>query len=317
MGEGPQATFPALQRAELRTLQVNLGYTCNQACSHCHVDAGPWRLEQMDAVNIALIPQVLRAQQLQTLDLTGGAPELHPQFRSLVREARALGVAVMDRCNLTILLEEGQQDLAAFLASQGVTILASLPCYQAENVDRQRGNGVFSKSLEGLRRLNQQGYGVEGSGLELHLVFNPLGPSLPPEQQGLQRSYKTELAKHGVVFNELKVMNNMPIQRFADHLKRAGSLETYKALLRANHVADNLERVMCRTLISVDWQGNLYDCDFNQMLGLASPLGGHLRDLLEAACATAPIQVADHCFGCTAGHGSSCGGALRVSQEKS
>jgi len=317
MGVEPQAIFPALQRAELRTLQVNLGYTCNQACSHCHVDAGPWRLEQMDSVTVALIPQVLRAQQLQTLDLTGGAPELHPQFRSLVREARALGVSVMDRCNLTILLEEGQQDLAAFLASHGVTILASLPCYEAENVDRQRGNGVFSKSLEGLRQLNQEGYGREGSGLELHLVFNPLGPTLPPEQQSLQRSYKTELAKHGVVFNELKVMNNMPIQRFADHLKRAGSLETHKALLRANHVADNLERVMCRTLISVDWQGKLYDCDFNQMLGLASPLGGHLRDLLEAACSTAPIEVADHCFGCTAGNGSSCGGALRVSQERS
>ena len=316
MTADPPAHFPGLQRATLSTLQVNLGYTCNQACSHCHVDAGPWRLEQMDASTIALIPQVLRAQRLQTLDLTGGAPELHPQFRTLVQEARNMGVEVLDRCNLTILLEEGQQDLAAFLASQGVTILASLPCYESENVDRQRGTGVFARSLEGLRRLNQQGYGQEGSGLELHLVFNPLGPTLPPEQDSLQTAYRGALAKHGVVFNALKVMSNMPIQRFADHLAREGSLEAYKDLLRANHVAENLERVMCRTLISVDWQGQLYDCDFNQMLGLGSPLAGHLRDLLDADCATAPIQVADHCFGCTAGHGSSCGGALRGQEGK-
>jgi radical SAM/Cys-rich protein len=267
----------------------------------------------MDGEIIALIPQVLRAQQLHTLDLTGGAPELHPQFRSLVQKARGMGVAVIDRCNLTILLEEGQQDLAAFLASQRVIVLASLPCYEAENVDRQRGNGVFAKSLEGLRRLNQEGYGREGSGLELHLVFNPLGPTMPPAQQGLQKAYKAELAKQGVVFNELKVMSNMPIQRFADQLARDGSLEAYKELLRNHHVAENLENVMCRTMISVDWQGRLYDCDFNQMLGLASPLGGHLRDLIGAVDTTAPIRVADHCFGCTAGNGSSCGGALRVS----
>ncbi|MEB3257447.1 MAG: arsenosugar biosynthesis radical SAM (seleno)protein ArsS [Cyanobacteriota bacterium] len=312
MGLGPPATFPALQRAVLQTLQVNLGYTCNQACSHCHVDAGPWRREQMDGETIALIPEVLRAQQLHTLDLTGGAPELHPQFRSLVQKARSMGIEVIDRCNLTILLEEGQQDLAPFLATQGVIILASLPCYEAENVDRQRGNGVFAKSLEGLRRLNQEGYGREGSGLELHLVFNPLGPTMPPAQQGLQKAYKAELAKQGVVFNELKVMSNMPIQRFADQLARDGSLEAYKELLRNHHVAENLEHVMCRTMISVDWQGRLYDCDFNQMLGLASPLGGHLRDLIGADVTTAPIRVADHCFGCTAGNGSSCGGALRV-----
>jgi radical SAM/Cys-rich protein len=315
MAVEPPATFPALQRADLLTLQVNLGYTCNQACSHCHVDAGPWRREQMDAETIALIPQVLQARQLQTLDLTGGAPELHPLFRTLVRKTRGMGIRVMDRCNLTILVEPGQEDLAPFLASQGVTILASLPCYEAANVDRQRGKGVFDRSLEGLRRLNQEGYGVEGSGLELHLVFNPLGPTLPPKQETLQTAYKNELAQHGVVFNELKVMSNMPIQRFADHLEREGSLGAYKELLRANHAPENLGHVMCRTLISVDWQGHLYDCDFNQMLGLASPLGGHLRDLLEPVSAAAPIQVADHCFGCTAGHGSSCGGALRVPQE--
>jgi radical SAM/Cys-rich protein len=314
MAAEPPAPFPDLQRAKLRTLQVNLGYTCNQACSHCHVDAGPWRKEQMEASTLALIPQVLRAQRLQTLDLTGGAPELHPQFRSLVQKARSMGVEVLDRCNLTILLEEGQEDLAVFLASQEVTILASLPCYVAANVDRQRGAGVFARSLEGLRRLNQQGYGQTGSGLELHLVFNPLGPTLPPEQQGLQTAYKEALAQHGVVFNGLKVMSNMPIQRFAEHLAREGSLEAYKDLLRTNHVAKNLDHVMCRSLISVDWQGRLYDCDFNQMLGLKSPLGGHLRDLLETDCTMAPIQVAEHCFGCTAGYGSSCGGALQIGE---
>ena len=307
----PPAPFPDLQRATLRTLQVNLGYTCNQACSHCHVDAGPWRREQMEAGTLALIPQVLRAHRLQTLDLTGGAPELHPQFRSLVQEARGMGVEVLDRCNLTILLEDGQEDLAAFLASQGVIILASLPCYEAGNVDRQRGTGVFARSLEGLRRLNQLGYGQPGSGLELHLVFNPLGPTLPPDQQGLQTAYKTALGQQGLMFNTLKVMSNMPIKRFAEHLAREGTLEAYKDLLRSNHKATNLEHVMCRSLISVDWQGRLYDCDFNQMLGLASPLAGHLRDLLEADNTMARIHVADHCFGCTAGFGSSCGGALQ------
>lgn len=316
MGLESLAEFPPLLREDLRTLQVNLGYTCNQACSHCHVDAGPWRLEQMDPETIALIPPVLSAQGIHTLDLTGGAPELHPAFRALVEEARGLGVAVIDRCNLTILVEEGQHNLASFLASQRVTILASLPCYEAENVDRQRGKGVFEKSLEGLRRLNQEGYGQEGSDLELHLVFNPLGPTLAPHQPTLEKAFKSELAKHGVVFNDLKVMSNMPIQRFADQLEREGALKTYEELLRKHHVPENLERVMCRTLISVDWKGRLYDCDFNQMLGIPSALGMHLRDLLSPPPANAPIQVAGHCFACTAGQGSSCGGALRVETEQ-
>lgn len=314
MAEGIQPRFPALHRGELTTLQVNLGYTCNQACSHCHVDAGPWRREQMHADTVALIPQVLRARQLQTLDLTGGAPELHPQFRTLVAQARALGVEVIDRCNLTILLEEGKEDLPAFLASHGVTVMASLPCYEAANVDRQRGQGVFTRSLEGLRRLNREGYGREGSGLYVHLVFNPLGPTLPPDQTSLQTAYKMALALHGVVFNDLKVMGNMPIRRFADQLVREGAFESYMELLRANHARENLERVMCRSLISVDWEGRLFDCDFNQMLKVPSPLGSHLRDLLQAPPPNAPIQVAEHCFGCTAGRGSSCGGALRIEE---
>ena len=303
--------FPALHRDVLRTLQVNLGYYCNQACSHCHVAAGPWREERMDAATVSLIPAVLAARQLRTLDLTGGAPELHPHFRSLVKEARDLGVEVIDRCNLTVLLEPGQADLAEFLATHRVTVVASLPCYEADSVDRQRGSGVFARSLEGLKQLNRLGYGQEASGLQLHLVYNPQGPTLPPAQRSLEATYKEALARrHGVVFNELKVLTNMPIQRFADQLKRQGTWETYQELLRANHAAENLEWVMCRTLISVDWQGKLYDCDFNQMLGVAAPLGRHLKDLLGDLPARAPIQVGDHCYGCTAGHGSSCGGAL-------
>ena len=309
-------SFPALDRGDLQTLQVNLGYICNQSCSHCHVDAGPWRTERMDRANVALIPRVLRARRLRTLDLTGGAPELHPHFRSLVEQARGIGVEVIDRCNLTVLLEPGQDDLPAFLAHHRVTVVASLPCYQADNVDRQRGKGVFARSLEALQRLNQLGYGQQDSGLQLHLVYNPLGPTLPPSQKPLELAFKTALAQeHGVVFNQLKVMSNMPIQRFADQLEREGTLEDYKGLLRVNHAEANLERVMCRSLISVDWQGQLYDCDFNQMLGLPSPLGRHLRDLLEPLPEKAPIQVGEHCYGCTAGSGSSCGGALWTEEE--
>lgn len=307
----PDTRFPPLHRDVLRTLQVNLGYHCNQACRHCHVDAGPWREERMEDSTIALIPAVLAAHGLHTLDLTGGAPELHPRFRDLVREARTRNVEVIDRCNLTVLQEPGQDDLARFLADHGVTVVASLPCTVAETVDRQRGAGVFRRSLEGLRQLNQLGYGREGSGLALHLVYNPSGPTLPPAQRTLEAMYKQNLAtEHGVVFNSLKVLTNMPIRRFAEQLRRDGTLEDYQALLRSRHEPANLAHVMCRTLISVDWRGRLFDCDFNQMLGEAAPLGVHLRDLLEGSLTGAPIRVGDHCFGCTAGHGSSCGGAL-------
>ena len=307
----PAALFPPLHRGALTTLQVNLGYRCNQACSHCHVNAGPTRTEMMDAANLALIPQVLAARGIATLDLTGGAPELHPGFRELVRQARALGVAVLDRCNLTILSEPGQEDLAAFLAQQGVTVVASLPCYLEDNVDRQRGQGVFERSIAGLRQLNALGYGREGSGLELNLVFNPQGPSLPPPQAPLEADYRRELAdRYGVVFNHLYALSNMPIQRFAAVLRQSGALEGYQQLLVDNHRDANLAAVMCRSLISVDWQGQLFDCDFNQQLGFSLPAPRHLPDLLDWDPAGEPIAVASHCFGCTAGSGSSCGGAL-------
>jgi radical SAM/Cys-rich protein len=306
--------FPPLHRGRLDILQVNLGYRCNQSCSHCHVNAGPSRTEMMDAATIALVPAVLRQRGITSLDLTGGAPELHPGFRALVRQARGMGVTVMDRCNLTILSEPGQEDLARFLASQGVKVVASLPCYSAGNVDRQRGDGVFDRSIAGLRQLNALGYGVENSGLELDLVFNPQGPSLPPPQATLEADYRRELAQHfGIRFNRLFTITNMPIQRFAAVLRQQGQLESYMALLHSRHNPANLAQVMCRSTLSVDWQGLLYDCDFNQMLGLAA--GGrssrpHLRELLERDPSGEPIAVAAHCFGCTAGAGSSCGGAL-------
>jgi radical SAM/Cys-rich protein len=308
--------FPPLRRGPLTTLQVNLGYRCNQACSHCHVNAGPTRTEQMDAATVALIPPVLAARGLHCLDLTGGAPELHPQFRELVLAARRLGVEVIDRCNLTILSEPGQEDLGRFLADQGVTVVASLPCYSADNVDRQRGSGVFARSIAALRQLNALGYGKPGGGLLLHLVYNPQGPTLPPPQAQLEAEYRRVLAaEFGVVFTSLYALANMPIQRFAHWLEAQGQLAPYQALLQAQHRPENLAQVMCRSLISVDWQGWLFDCDFNQQLGLAALGGGarprpHLRSLLEWDPVGDPVVVADHCFGCTAGGGSSCGGAL-------
>jgi radical SAM/Cys-rich protein len=270
----------------------------------------------MAAETLALIPAVLEARGIDTLDLTGGAPELHPQFRELVRAARRLGVRVIDRCNLTILQEPGQQDLAAFLAEQGVAVVASLPCYLKDNVERQRGSGVFARSIEGLRQLNALGYGRPGSGLELDLVYNPQGPVLPPPQAALEVDYRRVLAaEHDVVFGRLLTLANMPINRFAAALQRQGQLESYLELLRANHNPANLRAVMCRSLVSVDWQGLLYDCDFNQQLGLHSPGRPHLRDLLLRDPAGDPIHVAGHCFGCTAGSGSSCGGALDFSRD--
>jgi len=303
--------FPALRRGPLTTLQVNLGYRCNQACRHCHVGAGPQRTEMMEPATLALIPRVLEARQIGQLDLTGGAPELHPGFRSLVQGARELGVRVIDRCNLTILLEPDQQDLAAFLARESVVVMASLPCYLEANVDRQRGTGAFAASIAGLRQLNRLGYGQSGSPLELNLVYNPQGPSLPPPQQALEEDFRRHLGeRYGVVFNRLLTLANMPIERFAASLKLSGELESYRALLRENHNPAHLDQVMCRQLISVDWRGRLFDCDFNQMLGQPSPGLSDLSDLLECDPAGGAIAVADHCFGCTAGDGSSCGGAL-------
>jgi radical SAM/Cys-rich protein len=310
-----QTDFPALQRQPLDTLQVNLGYKCNQSCLHCHVNAGPNRTEMMDGATVDLVLQVLVARRLNTLDLTGGAPELNVHFRRLVQGARALGVRVIDRNNLTILSEPRQEDLADFLAAQGVEVTASLPCYSPANVDRQRGDGVFERSIAGLRVLNALGYGQDGSGLVLNLVYNPQGPVLPPPQGPLEADYKRELFQHfGIRFNQLYALTNMPVQRFGSTLLSKGTFDTYMALLKSAYRAENLATVMCRSLISVDWQGHLYDCDFNQMLGLPAALAGkprpHLRDLLTQAVEGQPVHVADHCYGCTAGQGSSCRGAL-------
>lgn len=309
--------FPPLRRRATQTLQVNLGYRCNQACVHCHVNAGPTRTEMMDDETVRLIVPVLRSLGARTLDLTGGAPELHPGFRSLVSEAVALGVQVVDRCNLTILTEPGFEDLAGFLARERVTVVASLPCYTAANVDRQRGKGVFGRSIEALHRLNALGYGKEGSGLGLSLVFNPQGPSLPPDQRKLEAQYRHELAEHfDIVFTDLLTITNMPIQRFGDTLRREGRYESYMGLLRAKFEPANIESVMCRDLVSVDYRGLLYDCDFNQQLHLPIEPDeldrpqSHLRDLLEGDIFGRTIRVDSHCFGCTAGQGSSCSGAL-------
>jgi len=309
--------FPPIRRRALDTLQVNLGYKCNQSCLHCHVAASPQRTEMMDGDTVALVLEVLRARKVWTLDLTGGAPELNEHFRELVRQARALGVRVIDRCNLTILSEPGQEDLAAFLSEQGVEVTASLPCYAPANVDRQRGDGVFARSIAGLRQLNALGYGDPSRGLVLNLVYNPQGASLPPPQGPLEADYKRELLLHfGIRFDHLFVLSNMPIQRFGSTLVSKGTFGSYMKLLRDSHRADNLETVMCRSLLSVDWQGFLYDCDFNQMLGLRLSLAGqtrpHLRDLLARDPAGNGIRIADHCYGCTAGQGSSCGGALEA-----
>jgi radical SAM/Cys-rich protein len=312
--------FPPLRRRAVETLQVNLGYTCNQTCVHCHVNAGPNRTEQMSRETIDAVLDVLVAKDIRMLDLTGGAPELNPHFRELVRAARARGVHVIDRCNLTILSEPGQEGLAAFLAANQVEIVASLPCYSRDNVDRQRGDGVFARSVEALQTLNALGYG-RSDGLPLSLVYNPQGPSLPPPQAALESDYRQRLqADFGIEFTRLYVLANMPIARFGSTLISKGQFSDYMAKLRGAHQAANLDNVMCRTLVSVDWQGFLYDCDFNQMLGMPLREGDaqgrlthgrlHLQDWLEMDLADNPIVVADHCYGCTAGQGSSCGGAL-------
>jgi radical SAM/Cys-rich protein len=308
-----QTTFPALQKKTLETLQVNLGYRCNQTCVHCHVNAGPDRTEMMDAETIRLIPRVLLSRNIKTLDLTGGAPELHPEFRRIVSAARQIGVKVIDRCNLTILFEPGQAGLGEFLAEHEVEVIASLPCYSMENVDRQRGKGVFDKSILALQQLNELGYGSPYGKLVLNLVYNPQGPVLPPDQAQLEQDYRVQLKNNfDVVFNNLFVLTNMPIKRFGSMLISKGQFHEYMDLLKDSYTPGNLDQVMCRTMVSVDWRGLLYDCDFNQQLFL--PVTGrsprHLRDLLSQDIAGRTIHVADHCFGCTAGQGSSCGGAL-------
>ncbi len=291
-----------------------MGYKCNQACSHCHVNAGPNRTEMMDDHIISIIPKVIKIYGIKVLDMTGGAPELHPKFKQLVIEANKLDIKIIDRCNLTILTEPGQESLASFLAKNRVEVTASLPCYLEENVDKQRGRGVFERSIKGLKLLNSLGYGKEGSGLILNLVFNPIGPCLPPDQKRLEEDYRKELHnRYGISFSKLLALANMPINRFADYLKVIDKLNDYENLLKDNYNPNNLCAVMCKKSISIDWNGKIYDCDFNQQLKLnqiAGPI--NIQELIEKKFTFEgnPISVDNHCFGCTAGSGSSCGGAL-------
>lgn len=310
-----RSDFPAIIRNTLEIVQVNLGYRCNLSCAHCHVNAGPKRTESMEKKTVDLILDFIEKENVRILDLTGGAPEMNPHFKYLVAEARKLDVTVIDRCNLVILEESGYEGLAEFLAENKVEIIASLPCYLEDNVDRQRGKGTFNASLAALEKLNRLGYGLAGSGLLLNLVFNPQGASLPPDQGTLEQAYKKYLLEHyGIVFNRLFAMANLPIQRFGSMLISKGLFNDYMHLLKDSHRPENLDGVMCRNTLSIDWRGYVYDCDFNQMLQL--PLGAasgeqiHLSRLDSRSLQGSPISVALHCYGCTAGQGSSCGGAL-------
>ena len=304
-------TFPAIRRERLETLQMNLGYLCNLSCIHCHVNAGPNRKELMNRETMELALRVAAGHGVSALDLTGGSPEMNPHFRWLVAEATAMGMHVMDRLNPTIIEEPGYEWVADFLAEHRVEAVASLPCYTEDNTDEQRGNGVFQSSITALRKLNGLGYGQPDTGLVLNLVYNPNGAFLPPPQEKLEDDYRKFLGEQfGIQFNQLFTITNMPIKRFGSWLLSKGKFDAYMQTLEDAHRDDNLDGVMCRSLLSVDWQGYIYDCDFNQMLGL--PEGGqrrHLRDLVDQDFPR-DIAVARHCYGCTAGQGSSCGGAL-------
>ena len=308
--------FPSVTRNSLEVLQVNLGYLCNQSCLHCHVAAGPARKELMQQENIDHILEMLAQPSVHTLDLTGGAPEMNPLFRELVIAARKLGVTVIDRCNLTILMEPGYEGTADFLAENEVQIVASLPCYMEDNVDGQRGKGVYQKSMQALQQLNRLGYGKADSKLTLTLVYNPTGPYLPPPQESLEQDYKQFLAEQfGIEFNQLFTITNMPIARFGSTLISRGEFEDYMNLLKDSFSAANMQGLMCTNQLSIDWQGYVYDCDFNQMLNMnirhpAKKQKMHISDILKTSLHNIPISIADHCYGCTAGQGSSCGGAL-------
>jgi radical SAM/Cys-rich protein len=305
--------FGALRRERVQTLQINVGKVCNQACHHCHVDAGPKRTESMERRTAERVIALLEnTPEVDTVDITGGAPELNPNFRTLVEASRRLGKQVIDRCNLTILLEPGQEALLDFLRTQQVTIVASLPCYTAENVDKQRGRGVFERSIRSLRLLNEAGFGKPGSGMQLDLVFNPGGASLPPPQEVLEQEYKRRLREDfGIEFGRLLTITNMPISRFSDQLVRLGKQEQYHQLLVDNFNPATIGQLMCRSLVSVSWDGRLYDCDFNQMLGIPGMRRLSIWDTDSYTRVTGDeIRVGDHCFGCTAGAGSSCGGQL-------
>jgi radical SAM/Cys-rich protein len=310
----------AVRRGGVEILQVNLGKRCNQACTHCHVEAGPLRAEMMDRRTAERILELLaRAPGIGTLDITGGAPELNPHFRYLAEGARDLGKEVIDRCNLTVLHEPGQEDLAEFLQRRRIRIVASLPCYLPGNVDRQRGKGVYMLSISALKLLNTLGYGKAGSGLILDLVYNPASADLPPDQSELEQEYKIRLREDwGIEFNRLLTLANMPIRRFAEFLHREGKLEDYMRLLASRFNPHAVAQVMCAEMVSVGWDGRLYDCDFNQMLEI--PVIGARRtvwDIESFADVGTAVALDDHCYGCTAGTGSSCGGALADRSAKS
>ena len=308
-----QAGLSPLRSTGIEVLQINVGKLCNQRCAHCHVDAGPDRKETMTRETAELCIRALAQSDIPTLDITGGAPELNPNFRWMVEQARALGRHVMDRCNLTVLLLPSQADLAGFLADHNVEIIASLPYYLAAQTDAQRGEGIFDKSITALRKLNDLGYGVEGSGRLLHLVYNPVGAFLPPQQESAEKQFKRELQRrHGVVFNRLYTITNMPISRFLEFLISTGNYERYMERLASAFNPGAAAEVMCRTTLSVGWDGALYDCDFNQMLEL--PVNGasprHIRDFDATLLKRRRIVTRNHCYGCTAGAGSSCGGSI-------
>jgi radical SAM/Cys-rich protein len=309
-----ETDFPLIRRGRLETLQVNLGYLCNLSCTHCHVNAGPKRKELMSREMVDVVLEYVRKKSIRILDLTGGAPEMNPHFRYLVSEARKMDVEVIDRCNLMILLEPGYEDLAQFLADQQVVVTASLPCYLEENVEKQRGKGIYDGSIEALKLLNNLGYGIQDE-LQLNLVYNPVDLNLPPEQSGLEADYKRILKEQfGIVFNQLFTITNMPISRFGGMLLSKGLYNKYMGILKDNYSEANLDTVMCRSLLSVDYQGYVYDCDFNQMLKMplltSSRPRPHLKDLLDDDLENKMIAVGEHCYGCAAGQGSSCGGAL-------
>jgi len=312
-GSDQPTDFPRIRRDRLHTLQMNLGYLCNIACTHCHVEAGPKRTELMDWETMRTALDFIEAQGISHVDVTGGSPEMNPHFRDFMRAAKSMGVHLMDRCNPTIIEEPGYDWVAPFLAEQGVEVIASLPCYTSDNVDAQRGKGVFEASIAALQKLNALGYGQPGSGLTLNLVYNPVSPVLPPPQEGLQADYEHFLGEQfGIAFNQLFTIANMPIKRYGHMLLREGQFGDYMQLLKSAHRPDNVAGVMCRGLVSVDWRGFVYDCDFNQMLEMpmAAEPDVHLADLMQRDFAGQPISVGDHCHGCTAGQGSSCGGAL-------
>jgi len=303
-----------LHHEPTQVLQINVGKKCNQTCAHCHVNAGPGRSEVMTGETMARVLDWLAQTDISTVDITGGAPELNPHFRYLVERVKTISPArhIIDRCNLTILFEPQQQGLAEFLAANQVEIIASLPCYSPKNVDAQRGDGVFDKSIAGLQKLNALGYGMDAR-LTLNLVYNPIGPHLPGPQEELEADYRRELKEHfGIVFNHLYTITNLPIARFAAYLRRSGQLEDYQRLLVNSFNPASVAGLMCRNTLNIGWRGEVYDCDFNQMLDMqwrnGKPL--FLWDIKPEQVVGRPILTGNHCFGCTAGAGSSCGGAI-------